>query len=93
MILAFVFGALGFAARIFWIPALVVMAVVFGLLLADRRTSKSSKGVVPEIIASVVNEAREIYQAASGTSGEDAENEGEEKSDDAPNRDLQSRYE
>ena len=65
LILAFAFGALGFAVRIFWIPALVVMAVVFGLLLADRRTSKSSKGVVPEIIAGVVNEAREIYQAAS----------------------------
>ena len=84
LILAFAFGALGFAVRIFWIPALVVMAVVFGLLLADRRTSKSSKGVVPEIIAGVVNEAREIYQAASGTSGGDAESEGEGKSDEAP---------
>ena len=78
LILAFAFGAVGFAVRIFWIPALVVMAVVFGLLLADRRTSKSSKGVVPEIIASVVNEAREVYQAASGTSGEAAESEVEE---------------
>jgi hypothetical protein len=86
LILAFAFGAVGFAARIFWIPALVVMAVVFGLLLADRRTSKSSKGVVPEIIASVVNEAREIYQAASGTSGEVAESEVEEQSDEARNR-------
>ena len=85
LILAFAFGAVGFAVRIFWIPALVVMAVVFGLLLADRRTSKSSKGVVPEIIASVVNEAREIYQAASGTSGEVAESEVEEP-DEARNR-------
>ena len=85
LILAFAFGAVGFAVRIFWIPALVVMAVVFGLLLADRRTSKSSKGVVPEIIASVVNEAREIYQAASGTSGEAAESEVEE-TDEARNR-------
>jgi hypothetical protein len=74
MLLAFLLGGVGFAVRIFWIPALVVMAVVFGLILADRRASKGgkgAKGVVPEIVANVVNEAREIYQAASGTSEEE----------------------
>jgi hypothetical protein len=69
MILAFIFGGLGFAVRILWIPALVIIAVVFGLILADRRASKSksAKGIVPEIVEHVVNEARDIYQAASGT--------------------------
>jgi hypothetical protein len=79
MLLAFLLGGVGFAVRIFWIPALVVMALVFGLILADRRASKGgkgAKGVVPEIVANVVNEAREIYQAASGTS-EEEEGEGD----------------
>jgi hypothetical protein len=75
MILAFLLGGVGFAVRIFWVPALVVMAVVFGLILADRRAARGGKGVVPEIVANVVNEAREIYQAAAGTSEEE---EGEE---------------
>jgi hypothetical protein len=71
MILAFLLGGVGFAVRIFWVPALVVMAVVFGLILADRRAARGGKGVVPEIVANVVNEAREIYQAAAGTSEEE----------------------
>jgi hypothetical protein len=71
MLLAFLFGGVGFAVRILWIPALVVMAVVFGLILAERRSSKTTKGVVPEIVAHVVSEARDIYQAASGSSGEE----------------------
>lgn len=71
MILAFLLGGVGFAVRIFWIPALVVMAVVFGLILADRRAARGSKGVVPEIVANVVHEAREIYHAASGASEEE----------------------
>jgi hypothetical protein len=87
MILAFLLGGVGFAVRIFWIPALVVMAVVFGLILADRRAAKGGKGkgVVPEIVANVVNEAREIYQAASGTS-EEAKDEDEDE--DMPTRDT-----
>ena len=71
MLLAFLFGGVGFAVRVLWIPALVVMAVVFGLILAERRSSKTTKGVVPEIVAHVVSEARDIYQAASGSSGEE----------------------
>jgi hypothetical protein len=85
MLLAFVFGGLGFAARIFWIPALVIMAVVFGLILADRRASKSksAKGIVPEIVEHVVNEARDIYQAASGTSeGDDDTDKGSHSRED-----------
>jgi hypothetical protein len=73
MILAFVFGGVGFAVRILWIPAMVVMAVVFGLLQADRRASKRSYGVVAEIVGVVVHEAREVFQAASGGSAEDSE--------------------
>jgi hypothetical protein len=72
MMLAFIFGALGFALRIFWIPAMVAMAVVFGLLLADRRATRK-KGVVAEIVGTVVNEAREIMEAASGTAQSDSE--------------------
>ena len=84
MILALVFGGLGFAFRILWIPAMVVMAVVFGLMLADHRASRGSKHVMPEIVANVMNEARDIYQAASGTSGkDDSESEVKEDTDDA----------
>jgi hypothetical protein len=84
MILAFIFGGLGFAARIFWIPALVVMAVVFGLILADRRTSRSSKGIVTDIVANVANETRDIFQAAAGTSEEDADEDATKAEEAAP---------
>jgi hypothetical protein len=84
MILAFIFGGLGFAARIFWIPALVVMAVVFGLILADRRTSRSSKGIVTDIVANVANETRDIFQAAAGTSEEDADEDATQVEEAAP---------
>jgi hypothetical protein len=82
MILAFAFGGVGFALRIFWIPAMVAMAVVFGLLLADRRASRN-KGVVAEIAGTVVHEAREIIQAASDASGDDSKTEASEKDKDA----------
>ena len=68
MILAFLFGIAGFAVRFFWIPALMVMAVVFGMILADRRKSNTSKSVVTEIVATIASEARDIHEAVTGPS-------------------------
>jgi hypothetical protein len=65
LLLALLFGGLGFVVHFFWIPAMVIMAVVFGLLLAGRRASRVKTGLVPELIATTVHGAREIIDAAS----------------------------
>jgi hypothetical protein len=49
--LALVLGGLGFGARVFWIAAMVLMAVALGLLLEQRKASRGGRGVVPEIVA------------------------------------------
>jgi hypothetical protein len=65
LLLGLLFGGLGFVVHFFWIPAMVVMAVVFGLLLASRRASRTTRSLVPELIATTVHGARDIIDAAS----------------------------
>ena len=88
MILAFLFGIAGFAVRFSWIPALVIMAVVFGMILSDRRKSKSNKSIVTEIVATIASEARDIHEAVSGPSiagdnGDDATTDSNDAHDEA----------
>lgn len=63
--LAMILGAIGFLFSIFWIVALVVMAVLWGTLVADRR--RNHGGVVSDVVAAVVDEARGIAESASGS--------------------------
>jgi hypothetical protein len=63
--LALVLGGLGFVNSIFWIAAMIVMAITFGIILAERRGATAKSGVIPEIIAAVVHEAKDISNAAS----------------------------
>jgi hypothetical protein len=58
-------GALGFVASIFWIASMLVMALLLGLMLANRRTSSSSQGVVSELVAAVVEEVQDISESTS----------------------------
>ena len=67
-VLAMLLGALGFVASIFWVASMLVMALLLGLMLANRRSSSSNQGVVSELVAAVVEEVQEISESTSRTS-------------------------
>ena len=71
LVLAMLLGALGFVASIFWIASILVMALLLGLMLADRRTSSSSQGVVSELVAAVVEEVQDISESTSRATNSD----------------------
>jgi predicted lipid-binding transport protein (Tim44 family) len=71
LVLAMLLGALGFVASIFWIASMLVMALLLGLMLANRRTSSTHQGVVSELVAAVVDEVQDITESTSRASSGD----------------------
>jgi uncharacterized membrane protein len=63
--LAILFAALGFALSFLWIVALVLMGVLWGAMLAERPQRQGTvKGLVTEMVTAVVDEARDVRDAA-----------------------------
>jgi hypothetical protein len=87
--LALVLGALGFASGVFWIAAMVAMAIAFGLILADRRASRTARGVIPEMVATVAKEISDITQAVSSPAQEVEKTSGENQPADNESRDIE----
>jgi len=58
--LALLFGFIGFAVHFFWLAAIVLMAVLFGLMAARLRSGKG--GLVSGVVATVVAEARSVTE-------------------------------
>jgi hypothetical protein len=84
-----VLGALGFASGVFWIAAMVAMAVAFGLILADRRASRPARGVIPEMVATVAKEISDITEAVSSPAREAEKTGGENQPADRESRDME----
>jgi predicted lipid-binding transport protein (Tim44 family) len=65
--LALVLGALGFVASIFWVGAMIIMALLLGVLVTERRSATRARrgGVVAEVVAAVVDEVHEITDSTS----------------------------
>jgi hypothetical protein len=62
--LAIVCAALGFALSFLWIVALVLMGVLWGVMLAERPQREATvKGLVTEMVAAVVDEAKDVGNA------------------------------
>jgi hypothetical protein len=69
---AMILGAAGFALHFFWVGAIVVMAVLWGSMLAGRQVgARNPRGVVSEVVTAAVDEVREITDSLSGTDTED----------------------
>jgi hypothetical protein len=65
---AIVLAVLGFALHFLWIAALVVMAVLWGVQIAERQQRRGTvKGLGAELVSTVVDEARGMVDAASGS--------------------------
>lgn len=75
--LAMIAGVIGFVLVIFWGIALILMGVLWGMMSMERqRFAESEKGVLAEVVAVVVDAAKDV---ASSGSRHDA-------SDDPPRR-------
>jgi hypothetical protein len=53
---AMLLGAVGFAFHLVWVGAIVVMAVLLGSMLSERRGAR--QGLALDVVAAVVDEVR-----------------------------------
>jgi len=57
--LTLILGLIGLAVHIAWIVAIVVLGILFGLMAAELRGRRTG-GVISEVVAAVVAEAKEV---------------------------------
>jgi predicted lipid-binding transport protein (Tim44 family) len=69
LVLAMVLGGLGFIVSVFWVGAIVVMAILVGLTVAERRGA-AKRGVVTEVVAAVVDEVQGVSESAARLKGD-----------------------
>jgi hypothetical protein len=73
---AIVLAVIGVAVHALWIVAIVVMAVLWGMVAADLRRERG-RGVMAEVVTTVVDEAKGVAHALSeaphGEAGDDAD--------------------
>ena len=66
--LALALAVLGFALSFLWIGSLVVMGILWGVMVADRTQRRGSvKGLAAELVTTVVDEAKGVMDATSGS--------------------------
>ena len=53
---AMLLGAIGFAFHFFWVGAIIVLAVLLGSMLNERRGAR--QGLALDVVAAVVDEVR-----------------------------------
>jgi hypothetical protein len=71
--LAIVVAVLGFAVHFLWIGALVLMGILWGVMVAERQQRQGTvKGLAAEMVSTVVDEARGVMDATSGSAPEGA---------------------
>jgi len=71
--LAILCAALGFALSFLWIAALVLMGVLWGAMLAERPQREGTvKGLVTEMVAAVVDEAKDVGAATTASDSDAA---------------------
>jgi hypothetical protein len=71
--LAIVVAVLGFAVHFLWIGALVLMGILWGVMVAERQQRQGTvKGLAAEMVSTVVDEAKGVMDATSGSDPERA---------------------
>jgi hypothetical protein len=82
--LAIVLAVLGFALSLLWVGALVLMGILWGVMVAERRQQHGTvKGLAAELVTTVVDEAKGVMEA---TSGSDPDSESSSSSSRPPDR-------
>jgi hypothetical protein len=62
--LAILLGLIGLAVHFLWIPAIVLMSVLFGLIASGLRGQRGG-GVISEVATSVMDEAMSVVEGIS----------------------------
>jgi hypothetical protein len=71
--LAIVVAVLGSAVHFLWIGALVLMGVLWGVMVAERQQRQGTvKGLAAAMVTTVVDEAKGVMDATSGSDPEGA---------------------
>lgn len=71
--LAIVVAVLGFAVHFVWIGTLVLMGILGGVMVAERQQRQGTvKGLAAEMVSTVVDEAKGVMDATSGSDPERA---------------------
>lgn len=71
--LGIVVAVLGFAVHFLWIGALVLMGILWGVMVAERQQRRGTvKGLAAEMVTTVVDEAKGIMDATSGSDAQGA---------------------
>jgi hypothetical protein len=66
--LAIVVAVLGFAVHFLWIGTLVLMGVLWGVMVVERQQRQGTvKGLAAEMVTIVVDEAKGVMDATSGS--------------------------
>jgi hypothetical protein len=73
--LALLFGVIGFAVHFLWFGAIVLMAVLLGLIVSEMR-SRRGRGVISEVVTTVMVEAKSVAEAIASGGGNEPEPEG-----------------
>ena len=64
--LAMIAGVIGFVLVVFWGIALILMGVLWGMMAMERqRIAESEKGVLAEVLAVVVDAAKDVAHSGS----------------------------
>jgi len=65
---AIVVAVLGFAVHFLWIGAIVLMGILWGVMVAERQHRQGTvKGLAAEMVSTVVDEAKGVMDATSGS--------------------------
>ncbi len=71
--LAIAVAVLGFAVHFLWIGALVLMGILWGVMVGERQQRQGTvKGLAAEMVSTVVDEAKGLMDATSGSDPESA---------------------
>ena len=62
--LAIVLGLIGLALHFLWIPTIVLMAILFGLLASGLRGQRG-EGVIAQVATTVMDEAKSVVDVVS----------------------------
>jgi hypothetical protein len=73
--LAILLGLIGLAVHFLWIPAVVLMAALFGLIASGLRGQRGG-GVIAEVATTVMEEAKSVSESISEHGAKEPESKG-----------------
>jgi hypothetical protein len=61
---AIILGVLGFASSVFWVGALILLGVLWGVMAMEHQQAGSRRGVLADVVGVVVDGAKDVAEGA-----------------------------